>query len=180
MADLVALSERLERDADPASPFTPKGATLTIGVINGGTAGNILARQCSFLFDLRCPPGLDPQAILAPFLEKAEAMDRALKARFLECGVAVERRSKTPPFSPEPHGAAEAFARRLSGDNGPPRAASYAAEAGQFQEAGFSTVLCGPGSIEQAHQPDEFVEVAQMERGRGFMLRLVEWAASAE
>ena len=68
--------------------------------------------------------------------------------------------------------------RRLAGDNGPPRAVAFAAEGGQFQQAGFSTVMCGPGSIEQAHQPDEFVERAQMERGASFMRRLIEWAQS--
>ena len=55
---------------------------------------------------------------------------------------------------------------------------SYAAEAGQFQGAGFSTVICGPGSIEQAHQPDEYVEVAQIERGAAFMVRLAEHLAA--
>jgi len=179
MTTLVALSDRLEREVDPASPFLPRGATLTIGMINGGTAGNILARECSFIFDLRCPPGFDPAAILAPFFAEAAAMDAALKQRAPGAGVVVEQRSSTPPFAPEPQGAAEAFARTLAGDNGPPRAVSYAAEAGQFQQAGFSTVICGPGSIEQAHQPNEYVEVVQMERGRGFMRRLVEWASSS-
>jgi acetylornithine deacetylase len=178
MASLKALAERLEREADPASPFTPKGATLTIGVIHGGTAGNILARECQFLFDLRCPPGLDPARLLLPFYAEVAALDRALKARAPEAGVDILRRSLTPPLSPEPNGAAEAFARRLAGDNGPPRAVAFAAEAGQFQQAGFSTVICGPGSIEQAHQPDEFVERSQMERGASFMRRLIEWAES--
>jgi acetylornithine deacetylase len=54
---LVELSERLEREADPNSPFTPKGATLTVGQVNGGTAVNILARECAFIFDLRTPAG---------------------------------------------------------------------------------------------------------------------------
>jgi acetylornithine deacetylase len=54
---------------------------------------------------------------------------------------------------------------------------AFAAEAGQFQQAGFSTVICGPGAIDQAHQPDEFVEIAQMQRGASFMRRLIEWAA---
>lgn len=180
MARLRALAEQLERDADPASPFTPKGATLTIGVVHGGTAGNILARECQFLFDLRCPPGLEPMTVLEPFFAEVEALDRALKARAPEAGVVVQRRSNTPPLSPEPNGAAEAFARRLAGDNGPARAVAFAAEAGQFQEAGFSTVICGPGSIEQAHQPDEFVELSQMERGAGFMRRLIDWATAPE
>jgi acetylornithine deacetylase len=177
MAALVALSERLEREADPASPFTPKGPTLTIGVMHGGTAHNILARECQFHFDLRCPPGFEPEAILAGCFAEAEAMDRALKARAPEAGVRVQRHANVPSFAPEADGLAEAFARRLAGDNGPPRVVSYAAEAGQFQRAGFSTVLCGPGSIAQAHQPDEYVEVSQMERGAAFMRRLTEWAA---
>jgi acetylornithine deacetylase len=177
MASLVALSERLERDADPASPFLPKGPTLTIGVVHGGTAHNILARECQFHFDLRCPPSFEPEAILQDFLAEAAAMDQALKARAPEAGVSVVRHSNVPSFAPEADGAAEAFARRLAGDNGPPRVVSYAAEAGQYQRAGFSTVLCGPGSIAQAHQPDEYVEVSQMERGAAFMRRLAEWAA---
>ena len=177
MAHLVELSDRLECDADPASPFTPKGATLTIGVVHGGTAHNILARECSFHFDLRCPPGLDPEVLLGGFFAEVETLDRALKARAPEAGVRVERHSNVPPFAPEADGAAEAFARRLTGDNGPPRVVAYAAEAGQFQRAGFSTVLCGPGSIAQAHQPDEYVEISQMERGAAFMRRLAEWAA---
>jgi acetylornithine deacetylase len=179
MASLTELSERLERDADRASPFTPRGATLTIGIVHGGTAGNILARECRFMFDLRCPPPLDPELLLKDFFAEVQAMDAALKARAPEAGVAIEMLSNVPGFAPEPGGAAESFARRLTGDNGPPRAVSFAAEAGQFQRAGLSTVLCGPGSIAQAHQPDEFVEVSQMERGQAFMRRLVEWAAAA-
>jgi acetylornithine deacetylase len=179
MASLTDLAARLERDADPASPFTPKGATLTIGIVHGGTAGNILARECRFLFDLRCPHTLDPQVVLAPFFAEVRSLDAALKARAPEAGVEIEMQSNVPPFAPEPEGAAESFARRLAGDNGPPRAVAFATEAGQFQRSGLSTVLCGPGSIAQAHQPDEFVEISQMERGVAFMRRLTEWAASA-
>jgi acetylornithine deacetylase len=174
MQGLCALAERLEREGDAASPFVPPHATLTIGQIHGGTAVNILARECVFAFDLRCPPGVDPDAILAPFVAEAAALDAAMKARFPEAGVTVVRRSLTPAFAPEADGAAERIARTLAGDNGPGRVVPYAAEAGQFQQAGFSTVICGPGSIEQAHQPDEYVTVEQMERGAAFMLRLAD------
>jgi len=180
MAALADLAEQLDRDADPASPFRPKGATLTIGVVHGGTAHNILARSCEFHFDLRCPPGVDPDEVLAGFVALAKRIDAEIKARFPECGVSVHRHSSVPSFAPEANGAAEAFARRLAGDNGPARVVSYAAEAGQFQGAGFSTVICGPGSIEQAHQPDEYIEISQMERGAAFMRRLTEWAAAGE
>ena len=176
MASLKALAADLDAAADAASPFTPKGPTLTIGVVNGGTAANILARECQFVFDLRCPPGFDPMQILQPFYAQVAALDQALKARASEAGAEIRNRSLTPPLAPEPGGAAEAFARRLAGDNGPPRAVSFAAEGGQFQQAGFSTVVCGPGSILQAHQPDEYVDRAQMERGASFMRRLIEWS----
>jgi acetylornithine deacetylase len=178
MASLTALSERLEGMADPASPFTPKGASLTIGLVSGGTAHNIIARECAFTFDLRCPPGLDAETLLAPFMAEVADLDRALKARFPQAGAAIAKKTDVPPFAPEPEGVAEVFARRLAGDNGPPRVVAFAAEAGQFQRAGFSTVICGPGSIDQAHQPDEYVEIAQLERGVTFMNRLVEWATT--
>jgi acetylornithine deacetylase len=174
MGQLVDLSERLEREADPACPFQPKGASLTIGMVEGGTATNILARECSFQFDLRCPPGLEPETILKPVFAAVRAMDAVLKARAPEAGVRIERRSATPAFAPETDGDAERLARLLAGDNGPGRVVPYAAEAGQFQGAGFSTVICGPGSIDQAHQPDEYVEVSQMQRGAQFMGRLIE------
>ncbi|MES2895816.1 MAG: acetylornithine deacetylase [Pseudomonadota bacterium] len=180
MASLSALAERLEREADPASPFVPKHTTLTIGILHGGTAGNILARECAFQFDVRCPPGQDPLKILEPFFAEVAALDTALRARFPQAGATIVQRSGTPAMSVEKDGAAEAFARRLAGDNGPPRVVPYAAEAGQFQQAGYSTVICGPGSIDQAHQANEYVERSQMERGAAFMARLVDWAARGE
>ena len=176
LADLKALSDRLEAETDPNSPFTPGHATLTIGLLNGGTAGNILARECAFQFDLRCPAGQDPDKILTAFRQKVLNLDQSLKTRFPECGAVLVQGAGTPPLRPETEGEAERFVRRITGDNGPPRVVSYAAEAGQFQEAGFSTVICGPGSIEQAHQPNEYVERRQMERGAEFMARLIELA----
>ena len=178
MGELTAIAEDLERSADPASPFQPKGATLTIGLVSGGTAGNILARQCVFQFDLRDLPGGAAKAALAPFFALAKRLDDDIKARAPEGGVLVEQLADVPPLGPEPGGAAEAFVRRLVGDNGPARGVSYAAEAGQFQAAGIAAVICGPGSIDQAHQPDEYIDLAQMERGAAFLARVAEALSS--
>ena len=174
MAVLVELADGLERDADPASPFEPRGATLTIGQVAGGTAANILARECTFVFDLRTLPGQDPHAILKGFFALAASLDAQIKARAPGGGVSVNLRAEVPAFAGRPDEAAEAFARAIAGDNGPARAVSFAAEAGQFQAAGYSTVLIGPGSIDQAHQPDEYIDIVQMERGAAFMTRLAE------
>ncbi|HEX8383828.1 MAG TPA: acetylornithine deacetylase [Sphingomonas sp.] len=178
MRELADLAARLEDEGDPASLFHPPHATLTIGQIAGGTAVNILARECRFVFDLRCTPGQDADDIIAPFLARCTAADARVKARFADAGVEVRRRSSTPSFAAEPDSRAADIARMLTGDNGPARAVAYAAEAGQFQQAGFSTIICGPGSIEQAHQPDEYIAIDQMERGAAFMRRMLDALAS--
>jgi acetylornithine deacetylase len=158
--------------ADPQSPFEPKAATMTIGMVDGGTASNILARRCAFVWDLRCPPGDDPEAYVSQFMTVARAVDAQIKLRAPEGGVTVTRRSNTPPLSPRAAGEAETLARALTGDNGL-HVASYAAEAGLFQQADFSVVLCGPGSIAQAHQPDEWIEESQIAAGAAFMKGLI-------
>lgn len=173
MAVLETIARRLESEADAASPFTPPHATLTIGVVHGGTAGNILARECRFLFDLRAPAGTDVETALADFFAAAKAEDAAIRAR-CEGGVEVVRRAAVPGFSMPRGGSAEALARRVTGQNGEPGAVAFAAEAGQFEEAGFATILCGPGSIDQAHQADEFIAIEQMERGAALMAAVLE------
>lgn len=174
IATLSALSVELAARADPASPFEPKGTSLTIGRIDGGTAANILARRCEIVFDVRAEPGDDPMIVLAPLRAQVVDLDARLKARDPDCGALFEDLANVPSMAPEDGGAAEAFVRGLTGDNGPLRAVPYAAEGGQFQGAGFSTVICGPGAIDQAHQPDEYVEIDQMHQGAAFMIRLAE------
>jgi len=173
MGALAAIAERLERDADPSSAFEPKGASLTIGQVHGGTAPNILALDCRFVFDLRAPVDVDTRAVIAEIQGLVDAEDAALRGRVPDGGVVMRRTADVPAFHTEPHGAAVAIAQRLAGDNGPPRSVSYGAEAGQYRSAGLPTVLCGPGSIDQAHQPDEYIEIAQMERGAAMMSRLL-------
>ena len=166
--DLMALLRNIERDlaqaASDASPFDPPYPTLSIGELKGGTATNILARECRFAFDLRCPPGFNPDVILAPFLDAAAAKDAQMKARFPDCGVCVTKLTNVPALAPGEHNAAEALVRALTGDNAL-RAVAYATEAGQFHEAGMPAVICGPGSIDQAHKPNEYIDLAQLDEG---------------
>ncbi|MEM8694845.1 MAG: acetylornithine deacetylase [Pseudomonadota bacterium] len=174
MYDLAELARQLEASGDPENGFDPPHATLTIGQMRGGTADNILARHARFHFDLRCPPGEDANSLLAPFAEKCRTLDARLKEAFPDTGVTMTELANAPPMTPSGSADAEAFVRKLTGDNRPAGAVAYAAEGGQFQQAGFPTVICGPGSIEQAHQPNEYISVDQFERGAGFMLRLAE------
>lgn len=169
---VMDMAHEAESEADHTAPFTPPQPTMTIGVVNGGTAGNILARRCEFLWDLRCPPSVDPENYVARFMAAANDADARIKARAPEGGVVVTRRSNTPAFSVERDSVAEQIARAITGDNGV-EAAGYAAEAGLFQRAGWASVLCGPGSIAQAHQPDEWIEIDQITQGVRFMRKLI-------
>lgn len=166
----MGAESRVSPGNDPR--FSPPGASMTIGRVDGGTAMNILARRCEFMWDLRWPPEVDPDVYEGRFRKAAAKLDAEIKARAPEGGVAITRRSNNPPLKPELQSEAEVLARALTGDN-ETRVASYAAEAGLFQQAGMAAVLCGPGSILQAHQPDEWIEIDQIVQGVRFMRGLI-------
>ncbi len=155
-----------------AAQFVPPWTTVHVGVIAGGTAENITAKDCWFGLGFRVVPGEDPEAWVARFLAQVAALDAEIKAVHPDVGIDVVRDFDVPPLRPEESGATEALVRRLTGDNGT-SVVSYGTEAGQFQDDGYSAVVCGPGSIAQAHQPDEYLEVAQFEAGLVFMQRLI-------
>lgn len=155
---------------DPA--FCPAHTTINANVIHGGTAVNILAGEASFQWNVRPIPGDDGAAIVARFAAEMEARFIApLRERFPSVSLTTELISSTPALLPEAEGRAETLAKMLARANNA-IAVPYAAEAGQFQQAGLSAVIVGPGSIEQAHKPDEWVEIAQLERCAAFIGRL--------
>ena len=125
------------------------------------------------VWDLRTVTSQEADVFEARFREAAALRDAEIKRRFPEGGVAVLRRSNTPELKVDPESPAELFARAVTGDN-QIRTVAYAAEAGLFQRAGIPAVICGPGSIEQAHQPNEWIERSQIEAGVAFMQRLIE------
>ena len=174
MGELMRIAEKLESGGGKGSGFEPDHSTLTVGMMQGGTAANILAGEAGFTFDLRCLPGDDADVILQPFFALCEERQRQMQASFPGTGISVNRRSGAPPLTPDGNAQAVEFVRRLTGENTPAGKVSFAAEAGQFGEAGFPTVICGPGSIEQAHQPDEWIALDQFAAGDAFMQRLAQ------
>ncbi|GJL97066.1 MAG: acetylornithine deacetylase [Hyphobacterium sp.] len=160
------------RAAAPAdSPFDPPFGTITIGQMEGGTATNILARRAWFESLMRPAPWDDARSVGDELRMRAEKVQQEMQAVAPNARVTVTQRSDAPPLRPEPNGAAEALARRLTGDNAQ-RHVSFGTEAGQFQSAGLSCVVCGPGFIDQAHKPDEFVDVEQLHQCVAFLERL--------
>ena len=161
----------------PATPiaakFRPPFTTLHSGMIQGGTAHNITAADCRFVMEFRVVPGESVEDWAAAFEAEASLVQAGMQAVRPEAAVHLDRFFRVPPLVPEASGAAEALARALTGDNGA-GVVSYGTEAGQFQEAGYSAVVCGPGDIAQAHQPDEYLELSEFQAGHGFMQRLLD------
>jgi acetylornithine deacetylase len=152
--------------------FEPPYTTLHVGVVHGGTAVNITAEHCMFSHEVRVIPGEEGANYVARYQATAAELEAQMKAIAPETGITVEITSSTPPLGPEVQGEAEALARRLTGDNGS-HVVAYGTEGGLFQGEGWSTVVCGPGDIAQAHQPDEFISVAQLDAGATFVRSLI-------
>jgi acetylornithine deacetylase len=176
-AELIQYLRTLNDEAAARGPnnslFEPTHTTLTVNVIEGGTAINIMAGRCVFQWDVRALPEDNPDRYVRRFMDHCvrEVLPR-MRAIAPDCDIETTLRSGTPALKPDPESAAEQLCRVLTGDN-VTRAVSFAAEAGQFQQKGIPTVICGPGSISQAHQPNEYIEVSQVEAGTKFMLDLV-------
>ncbi len=157
-----------------ALAFEPPYTTVHVGVIAGGIAGNIMARHCQFTWDVRAIPEDDPHALVADFTRYGEEVILPpLRRRAPQCAIDTQLLVDVPPLAEAPDNPALDLVRQLTGVNAWDQVA-YAAEAGQFQRAGFAAVICGPGSIDRAHQPDEYLEVEQLRAGQAFMDRLID------
>jgi acetylornithine deacetylase len=166
-------TEENRRRADPASPFEPPYTTLHCGMVQGGTAANIVAASAWFSTDIRAVPAESPWDYLEHFTTYArDVLEPRMKAVAPEAGIAIDVFSSIPGLRPENDGAAERLVRRLTGDNGS-HVVAYGTEAGLFQAKGWSAVVCGPGDIAQAHQPDEYIEISELEAGERLLRRLL-------
>ncbi|MEO1135502.1 MAG: acetylornithine deacetylase [Pseudomonadota bacterium] len=159
--------------ADAASPFNPPYSTMTVNVVHGGTQLNIMAAEATFDWDLRVIPGDCREDIIEEFTDYAKGVEAEMRAQASGCRIAIEQMTNAPSLAPSEENPAADLAKAITGHNSTDVVA-YAAEAGQFQEAGFSVVICGPGSIDQAHQANEFIALDQVRQGTEFIRRLIE------
>ena len=167
-------AENMAAEPGPlARLFNPPFTNVHVGMISGGTAHNITAKDCAFGLGFRVVPGEDPQDWKARFLAKVAEVEAEMKAVRPEAWIEVTDTFALPIFEPEEGGAAETLVRRLTGDNGT-KHVSYGTEASHFQAAGYDAVVCGPSDIAIAHKPDEYIEIAQLDAGQAFMERLLE------
>ena len=153
--------------------FDPPYTTLHVGMIKGGTAGNITAKDCIFPIDIRCLPSESGENWVKRFKDYAGKVEKEMKGINNSANINIEIAHWVTGLKPENASFAEDLVRRITLKNGT-EMVSYGTEAGQFQSAGYSTIICGPGSIKQAHQPNEYISNEQFVAGETFISRLID------
>jgi acetylornithine deacetylase len=165
-ADMIAMG-------DPTGRFDPPYSTIHVGVISGGTANNIIPKTCSFNWETRLLPGFDEAYVPDRVTAAARQLEPAMKVVSPLSGIVIENANSVPGLAAEKDSPAEQLALHCSHSNST-HTVSYCTEAGLFQQAGIPAVVCGPGSIEQAHKPDEFIAISELRKCEAFIRRLAE------
>ncbi|MFV0297604.1 MAG: acetylornithine deacetylase, partial [Hyphomicrobiaceae bacterium] len=160
----------------PNPRFDPPYASITVSSIEGGIAHNILPPLCRFRWGVRTLPGITADNIAAELQAYAEReLLPAMRAISPECDIITRRVSLLPAFSSGEGSEATSVALKLAGQN-ETFAVSYGTEASHFEASGSSTVVIGPGSIDQAHKPNEYVEIVELEKCVNFLEKVADWA----
>ena len=149
-------------------PYT----TVTTNRIQGGIAVNTIPDACEFQYEFRNLPGMSAQSIQS----KVEAYVRdellpRMREEFADAGIDIEVGASAPALEASEQAAITQLVRALTNDQDT-RKVAYGTEGGLFQNAGMPTVVCGPGHIEQAHKPDEFVAIDQLVACDNFLRKL--------
>ena len=167
------LAEELSARDDNDALFTVPYSTLSVGTIHGGTATNIVPNLCEFTFDYRNLPHMTQDDILEPIQAKVAELNAQMQARAPETGIELMQEESVPAMTDDDSAELQSLIAALTGDDERHKVA-YATEGGQFTNAGIPTIICGPGSIEQAHKADEYVELIEIERCDGFLQKLLD------
>jgi acetylornithine deacetylase len=169
--EISKIREELIAIGDESQRYDPPYSTIHIGVISGGTANNIVPKTCSFNWETRLLPNADENFVPDRISALTRKLEPAMKAVWSDAGIHFAQANAIPGLAAEKDSPAEQLALHCSHTNST-HTVSYGTEAGLFQQAGIPAVVCGPGSIEQAHKPDEFIAVSELRACEVFLRRL--------
>jgi acetylornithine deacetylase len=168
---LDSVWDELRADAD--ARFDPPHSTVQATVIHGGTAVNILAREADVTWEYRCLPDRNPQKIMDRVAARAAAeILPKYQRRAAEAAFDTTLHARYPGLKMDEESPAILLARELTGAN-QVEAVAYGTEAGHFQNYGIPAVICGPGSIDQAHRPDEFCALSELDACEAFLRKVI-------
>ncbi len=175
IAFVKSMARRMQKDGPFDELYDVTHTTLQTGVISGGTALNIVPKECTFQFEFRFIDSDDPDAIEAEIRDYAiQVLEPMMHVVDTDTGIDIERVNNMPSLDLGADEEVVTFVKALAGRNDHAKVA-FGTEAGLFQKrAGIPAVVCGPGDIQQAHKPNEFIEISQIEECEGFMRRLMD------
>ena len=165
------MAEGFERDEPRYEGFDVPFSTASVGQFHGGIADNVVPRDAEFRYEFRDLPTADARAMQKELVAHARSLEPAMQRVAPDAGFRFETICEIPSFLGSAGDPVTQLAQRLSGERRVTQVA-FGTEAGLFKNAGISTVVCGPGSINQAHQPDEYVSLEQLARCEAFLLGL--------
>lgn len=159
--------------------FDPPFTTVQTGTIKGGRALNIVPQDCEFDFEIRTLPGYDAQEVVDELHRYArEQLLPGMQAVQADTSIGLQPLSAYPGLATAPDSEAAQVLALLSGSQEFGTVA-FGTEGGLFHEAGIPTVVCGPGSMDQGHKPDEFISLEQLAACDALLLRLANWLTHA-
>ena len=168
------MAERIRREGPFDAGFEPPYTTLHCGVVHGGTVNNIIPHRCQFEFEIRSLPGQQAWPLFEQVQRYVEQeLEPRMQAVDAQCGFDWQTLADFPGLETPPEERLVAELSALLNTTEAPGKVSYGTEGGLFQQAGIRTLICGPGSIEQAHKPDEYVELQQLQQADAFLSALV-------
>jgi len=162
------MADGFERDEPRYEGFDVPFSTASVGRIHGGIADNVVPRDAEFRYEFRDLPTSDVAAMQREIIAYARSLEPGMKRVAPEAGFSFQTICEIPSFLGSAEDPVTRLALQLSGERRTTQVA-FGTEAGLFKQAGIPTVVCGPGSITQAHQPDEFVTLQQLARCEDFM-----------
>ncbi|KQU86609.1 acetylornithine deacetylase [Variovorax sp. Root318D1] len=165
------MAEGFERSEPRYEGFDVPFSTASVGQFHGGIADNVVPRDAEFRYEFRDLPTADAKKMQDEVVSYAGRLEASMKTVAPDAGFRFETICEIPSFLGAAGDPVTQLAQRLSGEDRTTLVA-FGTEAGLFKNAGIPTVVCGPGSINQAHQPDEFVSLEQLARCELFMERL--------
>ncbi len=175
IASLQARQQELVRAGARDPAYDIPCSTIHAGLMQGGTALNIVPNRCEIDFEIRNIVADDPAAILAAIAGDAEAIAAPHRARFPEARIEIETVSGYPGLDAPEDAAAVRLLRRITGQDGPAIKVAFGTEGGLFHQGlGMSTAICGPGFMEQGHKPDEFIAAEQLSACDRMLSRLLD------
>jgi acetylornithine deacetylase len=174
IAYVAAEARRLAKQGPFADGFDPPHSTIHVGTVQGGTILNIIPERCEFIMEWRTIPGDDATAHVERMRQFVAAnIEPAMHAVNRNTGFEFEVLVQMPGLSLDPDHELTSIVKQLTGSNSTGKV-SYGTEGGYYQGAGIPTIICGPGHIAQAHQPDEWIAQEQLDACDVFIRRLAD------